>query len=221
MKRKVAILLLLAINLTIFGQHSIGFKLNGGLSRISNSFDPDDATLTVQSALSGQGGIFYTLQIGDKFVIGTELLFIQIEGRYKLEAELMDISGNNVGHSTLDTYNHISYLGLPVYCGIRIKKLTIHAGFQVAYALASGGRYKDQVTINGETTISENTSNKLNIDDFDFGPRLGLVFHLNERLAIDGVFYYGINNITGNSDIENFMSRKVRQLSIGLRYVLF
>jgi hypothetical protein len=219
MTRKLTILFLFVLNVAIYGQHNLGLKLNVGLSRISDSFNPDNATLKVKCAPSGQVGLYYDFQLGDKLLLGTELLFIHIEGRQRIEMDLIDISGNLVGQSTTDVYDHISYLGLPIYCGIRFNNLKINVGFQVAYVLTSSGREKNKSVLNGNISNWDDKSDNLNIDNLDYGPRLGLIFNLCDRLAIEGVYYYGINNIL-TQDIDMYMSKKIQQVTIGLRYTL-
>lgn len=224
MRRKLTIIFLLFLNLTVLGQHEIGLKLNIGLSRISKESsisDSENAILNVKSALSGQGGIFYNQHLGNNFVFGSELLFIQIEGRDRLEFDIKDVSLENTGHTTSDLYDHISYLGLPIYCGLTIKNMTINAGFQLSYTLASSGREIYNSNINGANYSGEKGINNLPIDKFDFGPRIGLLYNLNDKFAIEGVCYYGINNILRNQDDENPFSYKIQHATIGLRYKIF
>ena len=224
MRRKLTIFFLLSLNLTVFGQYEIGLKLNFGLSRISkesNIGDPTNAILNIKSALSGQGGIFYNLHLGDNLVFGSELLFIQIEGRDRLELDYTDVSLENIGHSTSDLYEHISYFGLPIYCGLTIKNMTLTAGFQLSYAFASSGRETYNSSIDGVIYSGEKVIDNLPIDKFDFGPKIGLVYNLNDKFAIEGIYYYGINNILRNQDDRNPFSHKIQQATIGLRYTLF
>jgi hypothetical protein len=223
MRRKLTIIFLLFLNLTVLGQHEIGLKLDIGLSKISKESyigDPKNAIFDVKSAFSGQGGVFYNLHLGDKFVFGSELLFIQIEGQDRLEFDIKDVSLENIGHTTSDLYEHISYLGLPIYCGLTIKNITLNAGFQLSYVLASRGKETCNGNINGAIYSGENRTDNLPIDKFDFGPRIGLIYNLNNKFAIVGIYYYGINNILENQDDGNPFSRKIQQATIGLRYTL-
>jgi hypothetical protein len=224
MRRRLTIFFLLFLNLTVFGQHEIGLKLNFGLSKISkesNIDDPTNAILNIKSALSGQGGVFYNLHLGNNLVFGSELLFIQIEGRDRLELDYTDVSLENIGHGTSDLYEHISYFGLPIYCGLTIKNISVTAGFQLSYAFASSGRETYNSNINGVIYSGEKVTDNLPIDKFDFGPRIGIMYNLNDKFAIEVVYYYGINNILENQDIENPFSHKIQQATIGLRYTIF
>lgn len=216
MKRKLTILLLLTINLTVFGQHNMGLKVNGGLSRISNSFNPSNSTWTVQFAPSGNSGFFYNLQLKNKSVIGAELLFVQIVGKEKIKIDLIDINGNNVGISTGNLYKHISYLSLPICYGFKFNKLTINVGFQTSFVLISSAREKGQSTHNGDVTTWDNKFKELNIDSYDFGPRAGVTYNLTDKFAIEGTYYFGVNNICGNDELN--WTWRVQQATVGLRY---
>lgn len=216
MKSKLTILLLLTINLTVCGQHNFGLKINGGLSRISNSLNPSNSTGTVQFAPSGHAGFFYNLNLNNKSVIGAELLFMQIEGKEKLKMDLTDINGNNIGNSTSDLYKHISYLSLPICYGYKFNKLTINVGFQTSLVLTSSAREKGQATRNGAITTWDNKYKELNIDRYDFGPRAGVTYRLTKKFTIEGMYYFGANNILDN-DVPNWTWR-VQQATVGLRY---
>lgn len=181
----------------------------------------ENTTFKIKPALSGNGGVFYNLHFGHNFVFGSELLFIQIEGQDRLEYEI-HYSKDDIGHATSDLYEHISYLGLPIYCGFTIKNMTINAGFQLSYALARRGREALNINVNGAIYSDENRIDNLPIDKFDFGPRIGLTYNLNNKFSIEGVYYYGINNILENQDDSIFpLSHKIQQATIGLRYKIF
>ena len=144
---------------------------------------------------------------------------MKIAGNEKIEADVIDNKGNNVGHSTVYIYRHISYLSLPVYYGLKLGKLTVNVGFQVSYALASGGRDKGKLTYNGSVMTWDNKFEKLGIDPYDFGPRAGLIFPLSDKFSIEAAGYYGVNDILKEEGPP--WTWKVRQLTAGLRYKLF
>ena len=205
------------INIHVFGQHTFGVKISGGVSRISSSLTFINGTLKTLYTPSGQGGLFYNFKLGDKSNVGAELLFLQIEGREKIRPhDIVDFNGNIIGHGGSDFYKHISYIGLPVYYGFKINKIIVNVGFQASIAIASSARDKGQFTVNGNTIKWDNKTNDLRVDAYDYGPRVGIVFNLNDHFALEGTYYYGINNIL-NSNIIDWVW-KVQQATIGLRY---
>lgn len=223
MKRQLIILTILLFNFSIYGQQNIGIKANGGLSRIYNNFNSSPATtLKFYFVPSGQGGLFYNLPLGNKSLLGTELLFIQIEGKERWETRWTDQNGNPTGEIDFDNIEkHISYIGLPIYYGFKIKKLTLNLGVQTSFTLMSSARAQGQVP-NGYGGIStwDNKADNL-YDPFDFGARAGLIFNLTNRFAVEGTYYYGINNILIKNRYNTELKMKIQQMTIGLRYTFF
>ena len=209
-------------NLQTFGQQQFGIKVSGGLSKITNSMELQDVTFATPFVPSGMVGFYYNLALSKKSSLGAELLFSQIEGKEKWEVDFIDLDGNKVGHGTDLTYRHISYLSLPVYYGFNIKKFTINGGFQISYALASSWREKNVATINGvpDGTYNYNrTTDDINIENIDFGPRAGIIYNLTKKLAVEGTYYYGLNNIQKGD--PSYWKLKVQQAALGIRYALW
>lgn len=181
-----------------------------------------DVTFATPFVPSGQAGFYYNLVLCNKSSLGAELLFSQIEGKNKMEMDLHDFEGNKVGHASDIYLSHISYLSLPVYYGFNIKKLTINGGFQVSYALASSGRDKNDATIielHEEHYSTNNKIDDIHIEKFDFGPRAGIIYHLTDKLSVEGMYYYGLNNIQKGK--LRLWELKVQQMTFGIRYVLW
>lgn len=224
MRKHLHILTILIFNFSVYGQQNIGIKANGGFSRI---FIYDNSTQQiVQKSYfvpSGQGGLFYNLPLGNKSLLGAELLFIQIEGKERLEIQATDQLGNPTGEIIIDNIDkHISYIGLPIYYGFKIKKLTLNLGVQTSFTFASSAREKGQAPDGyGGISTWDNKSDKLNIDAFDFGARAGLIFNLTNRFAIEGTYYYGINNVLKKNIYNTELKWKIQQMTIGLRYTFF
>lgn len=216
------VFVVLAFNISTFGQHQFGVKVSGGLSRISNSEQFPNVTLSTPYVPSGQGGFYYNHTPGEKSSLGAELLFSQIEGKEKREIDLIDVEGKTMGHVTNLFYEHISYFSLPVYYGFNIKKLTIHAGFQISRALAMSGREKSNATIN-ELNVNEYSYDRkidnINITNFDLGPKAGILYHFTNKLTVEGTYYYSIGNI--DSRVPKTGELKILQMSIGVRYALW
>lgn len=223
LKLPLILLILTFIDLTSLGQQQFGIKVSGGLSKITNSVDNSNATLTTPFVPSGQGGFFYNFQFGKFSSFGTELLFSQIEGKEILEGNLWSLneSGNRVyfGYRKNNSYRNISYLSLPFYYGFKINRLVINAGFQISYSISSSGREKDQAVIEGENFNIDNKTNDINIKRFDYGPRAGIIYHLTSKLAVEGTYYYGLNSIQKGDPI--FEKLKIQQATIGIRYSLW
>jgi len=220
MKKIVIILAALTICLSSNGQHDIGLKLNGGLSYLNTKIQSNITNQKIYFCPSGQGGLFYNFHFLDKYMVGAELLFIQIEGKEYFEIPFTDETGNLTGeYGSENFWHHISYLGVPVYFGYSIKKFNINLGFQINFALTGSAREKGQAIYHGDLSTWENKYYTLGIDRYDFGPRAGLIFNLSKRLSIETNYYYGLNNILKNH--LGTWKWKVQQLTVGLRYKPF
>lgn len=219
MKRLVSLLIVWASCLTMFGQHDFGIKLNGGLSKISGYRNNTNAISKYGFAPSGQGGLFYDLNFGKRSLIGVELLFSQIGGKEERKIIDLDNFGNQIGvYSTSNLDYHISYFTIPIYYGVKINRLTINFGVQTSFTLASRGHVIGEASYSGGVLKFEDEG-KLNITNFDFGLRAGLMYKLTKRIAAEATYYHGISNIMGPTAPADW-NWKVQQITIGLRYKL-
>jgi hypothetical protein len=219
MKRAFVIIILIISNLTLFGQHNFGINLNGGISRIGCDYYPYRAQRSLFS-VSGQSGLFYNLFLGKRTILGTELLFIQIEGKEKTQVYPYGYDPYLfAGQGNADLYQHISYLGIPIYYGIQLKRWNINIGNQASYVLTSSGKEIGSLTRKSVDSIWDNKIKKLNIPNFDFGFRAAIVYKLSGTFSIEGTYYYGFRRILGYAyqSLRTFRTN-IQQLTIGLRY---
>lgn len=213
------IIILIAFNINTFGQQ-FGIKASGGLSKLNYiSVTIIGTPPSIPFVPSGQAGVYYHLPIGHTSSLGTELLFSQIEGKVKGEKDFINPDETLVGHETHVTNNHISCLSLPVYYGLTINHLTFNAGLQFSYLLAKKEVHKSYGTSEGSPFHYETSMKMPYIDDFDFGTRAGIVYHLTDKLSVEGMYYYGLKNIY-NRNISN-SKLKIQQMTVGVRYVLW
>lgn len=216
MRKLITILTLLTIHMTAFGQQEIGLKVNGGLSYLSTKVLSTETKVDkIYLAPSGQGGLFYNRCFRDKFLLGAELLYLQIEGKQYVE---IPASGYNPTEImvTNNIWRHISYLGIPIYIGYKLKKFNFNLGFQIGITLMSSGRVKGQAP---GIPSWDNKSDNLGVDNYDYGARAGINFKLSDKFSIETNYYYGINNIL--KDQTGNLKWNVQQMTIGLRYSLF
>lgn len=207
-------------NSTASGQHQLGIKAGAGLSRITNSLNMEN--LSTQFVPSGQGGFYYKRTLGNGSSLGMELLFSQIEGKETWEGwELLFNSDERFEMVYVKNRlsRHISLLSLPVYYGINIKKLTIHAGVQSSYAIAYSSPYTSTGIRQGQPYRRKTISDNSVIDKFDFGPRAGIIYPLNDKLSVEATYYYGFNNILKDGSPADKL--KVQQMTVGVRYALW
>ncbi|MGE5395623.1 MAG: outer membrane beta-barrel protein [Candidatus Saccharibacteria bacterium] len=232
------LVIIVSFHHTSLGQQQVGIKASGGISKIYgslgdnrfNSFPTSIPTTSSSFSPCFQAGLYYLLPTGKNTSLGTELLYSKVQGN---QTEIWEYnSAIKVGHTSKYTNEHISFLSLPVYFGVTVKRLTINGGFQFSYVLSSSGSVK---TTSNETTIINNDQNddnpralfasngdykinNLDIKEADFGPRLGAVYRLTNKLSMEGTFYHGLNNINMTTSSEKAL--KIQQLTVGVRYAL-
>ncbi len=224
MRPFISLCIALMASLTGQAQHQFGVKINGGLSLISHHFETSTSqneTTANYPRLSGQAGFIYNYRFGQKFSFGVEALYIPIYGHEYLKLPLTDENGNNIGESENHTYRHIHYVGLPLYVGYSMKKLGVNIGFQTNWALGSGGKQKSKTWLNGTDYTSERSLDELQINKFDYGPRIGLIYSLSDKLLIETTYFQGLTNLVKEDSLEPYLTVRIYQWTIGMRYVLF
>ncbi len=227
--KKLNIILFLAGSYFSFSQNDFGFKVNGGFSQISAKLysSPSIVTQNFYFVPSAQSGFLYNHHLGKRSLLGVEILFIQIDGKEHMQNQEVDLYGNPTTFiTTTDIWRHISYLGLPIYYGFKIKKFTLNIGIQLNLALKSSGRYKSEYIYNGDKITSDDKYNNLAIDSYDFGTKGGLIYNLSKKFAFEATYYYGFNNIYkyGNITFGNprpLFNIKVQQITLGLTYKFY
>lgn len=227
MKRLFTTIILFAVAVSTFGQQTFGIKINAGLSylkteRVSYSSLPD--TQKFYPVLSGQGGLTYSYNFNTKFLIGTEILYTQIEGKEVITG-LSGMSTDNTitidGHYEIDTYRHIYYLGLPIYVGYNFNNLNINIGIQGNFKLGGSSHWNaNSVYNNGVTDSYESESEKLDINKFDYGLRFGVFYKLSPKYSIETNYYHGLSDIANGGLISGSPVWSVQQLTIGIKYNL-
>jgi hypothetical protein len=207
----------------IYGQHTFGIKLNGGISNISVKTNNGQTLKHISYPQpSYNGGIYYAVNLNKKLTFGTEVLFTQINGKEYLGIPFTDNNNNPTGQYYSDTiWRHLSYLGLPIYIGYNYKKLNLNIGVQTNIRIGGKVREIGSAPLNGDTLTWDNKFTNLNgYDKLDFGIRAGFILKIYRNIGLEGNYYLGLNNNLKGSITSNW-KMKNRQLTIGIRYTCF
>ena len=187
--KKAIIILFVFVNIITFGQHNLGSKLNGGVSKVNNTIKISNGTIYNQFAPSGQIGLFYNFDFTKKSSFNIELLFNQIEGKERTEFDLTDEYGGVIGNVKIDFNKHLSYISLPIFYGYKLKRFKIELGIQLSLLLTSSGNGQTKMLYNGDNSTSENKYDDLLIDNYDYGSILGLSYDITDKIIVVGNFY--------------------------------
>jgi len=228
MKRLFTNIILFAVTVSAFGQQSFGIKINAGFSYLKTervTYPQIPETQKFYPVLSGQGGLTYSYSFNSKFQIGTELLYTQIEGKEVFNGFSGLLTNNTFisdGSYEINMSRHIYYLGLPIYVGYNFNKLNVNVGVQGNFKLGGSTHWTaSSSSNNGATESYESGSNKLDINKFDYGLRLGVFYKLTEKYSIEANYYHGLSDIINGGFISGSPFWSVQQLTVGIRYNLF
>jgi hypothetical protein len=218
MKRIIVLFVLSALSPFIWGQHSIYLKGNIGSSKLCT-----DYSFSIEHqekfCLSGSFGVAYNFQFSRNSTFGTDLLFIQIEGNEHSVTELIYEQGVTPGEMEMNTYRHISVIGLPVYYGYSFKNLKIKIGIQPSVSFLSSGRQKGHYSDDsGNIVYFNEIDDKLNLGTFNIGTVAGLGYSLTDKFSVEIGYYQGLNNIWKS---DSLMKSKISQITVGVQYSLF
>ena len=203
----------------IHGQSRIELKAAYGVSKISNTYAKLVNSIKIKTAPSWSGGIVFKTCLKNKSIFGTELLFSQIKGKEKLEFQSTDFNGTLNSDIKSVAYKQIYYLSLPIFYEYSFTpKIAANVGFQTSIALAALWKENGSIDYyNGDVIEWEYHYQAMNIKRWDIGLRAGVSYQITENLSIEGLFYYGINNINGSSLQKDFRW-SIRQATLGVRY---
>lgn len=169
--------------------------------------------------------MFYSHSFSKRSSVETDLLFNQVESRTTYipgmqydqvlnDGVLFPFFNNNYYE---ESRMHLSYLSLPVYFGFKLRRFTCYTGFQTSLKLATS-----YTIVSHSSGIASDSGSQVltNIDNLDFGPKIGLTWRLSTYLILEGNWYYGLNNITHDPSFKNYREYRIRQIGIGIRYIL-
>lgn len=218
MKKAQILFVLLVLNSIVFCQQNFGITIDGGMSKVSSSLVFNNSTWDVKFLPSGNAGIFYTKILGKKSIIGTELLFMQIESKILTEMDIIGPNETIIGHASSNLTENLSYIGIPLYYGFRFKGITLQIGLQGSIFLKGTAKSKNHATLNGEEQYNENIYDDLAFAFYDFGPKASFLYKITDKLLVTASYYYGIKNIGK----ENFLDdiNKIQQVTLGLKYII-
>ncbi len=195
--------------------YSYGFKLSGGISKVSMTGEASN--FQNNYAPSGSIGVFYQTQVGTRGLFGIEGRASQIEGRWESNSSYTDGNGNLVTLNTIGK-QHITQFQFPVYGGITIENISFYTGPQVGLNLAGTGSDVTTIVSGGSSETSDN-SGELNIKPLDYGAILGIIWRASKKVNIEASYYYGAANIFDNSGNTEYVW-STSQILLGLRFSL-
>jgi long-subunit fatty acid transport protein len=186
-------------------QNHFGVQVGYGISRMANSFYPDNDTEHTTEFVKPAMliGLYYENQLNNKLDLGVGLNYNQSNS---LEEWRVDSDFEVI---TVDIKKKISNIGIPVYLKWNLKKFSVNPGIRVSINIEALS--EKHANWNGDIT---NTTNDLDVDSFILGAQVGLNYEITEKFKLETLFYKDISNTYKESDFV----LKTWQLLFGIKY---
>ncbi|MCC6723166.1 MAG: outer membrane beta-barrel protein [Saprospiraceae bacterium] len=222
MKRSLSIAFLLLLVSALNAQSlRVGLTMNPGLSKTvytqSDFYHP-------KWALSGNIGMFIHRKLGVHSAIGAELLYLRMKGKLAFDGFLYDDDTPPPNTPNVEKYHarfeqQSAYLAIPIFYQYSIGKFSIKLGAQGMMLSTYSAEHKSWTKNNtGVSNLYEEKNYDLPKTKFDFGPKLGLAFAINSKLAARCDYYHGI--VFKNSTAFSRYYPSSRQITVGIEYAL-
>jgi len=122
--------------------------------------------------------------------------------------------------STYSDKTSAYYLSLPVSFKLQFWRVGLSSGFQVQYFLHVKEKEVYRIINSvGDIYRESKETKKQGFKKINYGPIAELSFRISPSCSIQASYYYGLNNILRREYNIGF-SRKIRQLTVGLRFYL-
>jgi len=191
-----------------------------GATGTSRIIADDNSSLPTKQRfpISGNAGITVEWKLGAESSLGMEALWVPIRSSEILENFEFVLSPVESIFITEEYWRHFNYVGIPVYHRLALGKIGIKTGFQAMWLVNGHFTSESIVTRAGLTTEDGyRDDNTDHLDQFDYGPKLGLDYAILPELRVRADFYYGLNDLLNNIGVFKF---KNRQLTAGISYRL-
>ena len=151
-----------------------------------------------EAAKSGSLGFFAERKIGNYFALGSELLWVQIEGR------------ENLAFFTIEeTRFHQSFIAIPTYASLLIKKFRIKGAIQpMIFVMDSYHSH----SIPARSINTPLRQYDFELDRFSHGYKFGLEYSLSSHFRLKADFFtFSLKN--------GFHTQKNVQATLGVNYI--
>ncbi len=216
---------LLIFNFNLLGQHQFGLKTDFGISKITSTVDDYYLSYRAQVKPSGNIGFFYDFSFGKNSYLGIDVIFMRILGNeyFEYNQARRSFQGNVfipvVANIQSDVYRKLNYISLPIYYGLKFKKLSINLGIQPSFVVTNYCDGENYVNLSGGQVGSQKyyvRKQKLGVGSFDLGAKASLDYHVFKGFYIVANYFWGKNKLHVDSYL--IKEAQIEQLTIGLKY---
>lgn len=111
----------------------------------------------------------------------------------------------------------INNIAIPVTVGVRINKFCVNLGFMFQYNISMSSKNSETGIVREEPYSYSSKSKNIGYKNFDYGNIVEMVYHINNRFAINSSLYLGRRNISTRSNRDEYPF-KLRFAHLGINY---
>lgn len=222
MKSKFSSLILLLLPICLLSQEvpeeennksnkeHVGVKLDLGISGFRNNLNDVENNTHYENLIAPTMniGVFYSYELSNKLTLGLEAAYSHI--LHKFEFDYYSTS-NFTDKATVQI--RTSYFTFPIYVGYKFDKLSVNAGMRIGLELSNR-----VITSGGDDIGTYHTT--ISFKEYDFGPRLGFLYEVSEKVGVELLYYQGLQNLVDYDTGDFDLYFNTWQLTAGVRYAL-
>lgn len=217
-----SLIVLLALGTLAQGQHDLGLRLNGGISRINISESTAAEKTQDNWRPSVSGGLYYTYSPPIKNSrVTAQLSFSQINGT-QVQSGMVDYNGVDEVEGRSTFKRQLSFADLSLSAGFVCGLLTVDLGLQAAYTISAKEDVTQELTFVAEDSTSSFGSNDRTLDvvQLDYGLRLAIAYQIKDQFFLEGTYYNGLKNL---KDLNNAGDAlwTAQRFGVGIRYTFW
>ncbi len=206
------------IGLSAQAQSRAGLAFRLGHSQIQSDYDYEVDDQTFAYAPSFGAAVVYEMDLGANDFIGLEFNYQLIRGNETVKFDVPDSAA--IGTIKEIQYRRsLSYFGIPIYYGWRMKEWEFMAGWYTGVLINSRSSV-DAISAEGSSFLvytTEEYFNSLPIKRLDFGPRIGISRKVFDDFHFQLLYYQGLARIgheDSNWDASNW------SVNLGFSYLV-
>lgn len=205
------------LKLSAQAQSRAGLAFRVGHSQIQSKYDYNIEDQTFSFAPSFGAAVVYEMDLDTKNYLGLELNYQIVSGDELVKFDVPDSTA--IGTIRDIQYRRsLSYFGIPIYYGWRMKKWEFMAGWYTGVLINSRVSV-DAISAEGSSLVvySEEYIDRAPIKRLDFGPRIGISRKVLKNFHLQALYYQGLAQIgkdDSNWDANNW------SVNLGVAYLV-
>lgn len=196
---------------------TLGWAANLGLSKITSEI-PYGGDHKVANPFAFNLAYVVEAKFKQASSFGFELVFLQVNAKEstngiritRFDDSIFIDRGIISDKSALRT----GYLGVPLYYRLKFEKIGFRLGVQPMFLLFAQDKYNATGTLDSMPYNENQSWEKVELNRFNLGMKLGIDYELTEQLRIRADYYHGLTILNEEEPWDGF----IRNFTLGLQY---